>query len=195
MSDVTRVEEAFLLASQLHRGQTRKGTDVPYLFHLMAVAALVAEHGGDEAQIVAALLHDAVEDAGGLTTRELIRQRFGEDVAAIVDGCTDSDTVPKPPWRARKERFLARLAESPPRVRLVVAADKLHNAEATLRDLRSVGEEVWTRFRGGRDGTLWYYAEVVRALSLGWSHPILRDLREVVEELHAEADRRLGDQG
>ncbi|MFN8178673.1 MAG: HD domain-containing protein [bacterium] len=192
MSETTRVEEAVLLASRLHRGQRRKGTDVPYLFHLLAVAALVAEHGGDEDQVVAALLHDAIEDAGGTVAREEIRRRFGEDVAALVDGCTDADTVPKPPWRARKERFVARVADASPRLRLVVAADKLHNADATLRDLRRLGDEVWNRFRGGRDGTLWYYEEVTKSLAHGWSHPILDELRETVKALRAEAERRAG---
>ena len=182
-----RVEEAMLLASRWHRGQTRKGTDVPYLFHLLAVAALVAENGGDEDQVVAALLHDAIEDAGGDAAREEIRRRFGADVASIVDGCTDADTVPKPPWRSRKERFVAGLADASPRVRLVVAADKLHNAESTLRDLKRSGPSVWSRFRGGRDGTLWYYAAVLEALGQGWSHPILAQLSSVVAALHEPA--------
>jgi GTP pyrophosphokinase len=182
-----RVEEAILLASRLHRGQTRKGTDVPYLFHLLAVAAVVAENGGDESQVVAALLHDAIEDAGGAAARDEIRRRFGDEVAAIVDACTDADTVPKPPWRARKERFIAGLGAASPRARLVVAADKLHNAEATLRDLHREGPVVWSRFRGGRDGTLWYYAAVVDALARGWSHPILGQLSTVVAALHEES--------
>jgi GTP pyrophosphokinase len=182
-----RVEEAILLASRLHRGQTRKGTDVPYLFHLLAVAAVVAENGGDESQVVAALLHDAIEDAGGADARNEIRRRFGDDVAAIVDGCTDADTVPKPPWRARKERFIAGLSGASPRVRLVVAADKLHNAEATLRDLRREGPVVWSRFRGGRDGTLWYYTAAVDALARGWSHPLLAQLSTIVAALREEA--------
>ena len=180
-----RLEEAVLLASRLHRGQTRKGTDIPYLFHPIAVAALVAEHGGDEGQILAALLHDAIEDGGGNAAREEIRTRFGEDVAAIVEACTDTDTTPKPPWRARKERFLERLESVPPRARLVIAADKLHNAECTRRDLREGGPPVWDRFRGGREGTLWYYDAVRRALSAGWDHPILVDLAAAVDALRS----------
>jgi GTP pyrophosphokinase len=185
----TRLEEALHLAARLHRGQTRKGSELPYLYHLLAVCALVAEHGGDENQVVAALLHDAIEDAGGSVAREEIRRHFGDDVATLVDGCTDAETVPKPPWRERKERFLARLAKAPPRVRLVVAADKLHNASTTLRDLRREGEAVWARFRGGRDGSLWYYGEVVRALGSGWSHPVLGELAAAVDTLRGEALR------
>ena len=170
---------------ELHRGQTRKGGDTPYVAHLLAVCALVLEYGGDETQAVAALLHDAVEDAGGDTVRAAIRERCGEAVLAIVEGCTDADTVPKPPWRERKERFLVRLAGAPPEVKLVVAADKLHNAVCTLRDLREHGPSVWGRFRGGRDGTLWYYAEAVRALGTGWTHPILDEVARVTAALDA----------
>jgi len=185
MSD--RLGEALRLAARLHRGQTRKGSEVPYLAHLLAVAVLVAEHGGDEDQIVAALLHDAIEDAGGAAAREEIGRRFGEDVAAIVEGCTDTDVVPKPPWRDRKERFLGRLASAPERVRLVVAADKLHNVSATLRDVRRDGSAAWRRFRGGREGTLWYYGAAVESLARGWSHPILDELRDAVATLRARA--------
>lgn len=177
--------DAVGLAAGLHAGQRRKGSDTPYLAHLLAVCALVLEHGGDEAQAVAALLHDAIEDAGGDAARAVIRARFGEDVLAIVEGCTDTDETPKPPWRARKERFLQRLAAAPPRVRLIVAADKLHNASATLRDLRREGPTVWERFRGGREGTLWYYAEAVRALRSSWTHPLVDELEAVVGRLAA----------
>ena len=188
MSDVRemtdRFEEALAWAAHLHRGQTRKGSDTPYVSHLLAVCALVLEHGGDEEAAIAALLHDAIEDGGGDAVRTEIRARFGADVAALVEGCTDADSIPKPPWRARKERFLERLAQATPRVRLVVAADKLHNAAATLRDLRREGNTVWDRFRGGRDGTLWYYREAVRALRRGWSHGIVDELAEIVERLN-----------
>lgn len=182
-----RLADALRLAAELHAGQRRKGSDTPYVAHLLAVCALVLEHGGDEAQAVAALLHDAVEDAGGDPVRAVIRERFGDDVLAIVEGCTDTDETPKPPWRARKERFLARLAQAPPRVRLVVAADKLHNVTCTRRDLAREGAAVWTRFRGGREGTLWYYDAAVRALRHGGSHPVVEELAREVSALQAES--------
>jgi (p)ppGpp synthase/HD superfamily hydrolase len=185
---ISRIRDAIDLAAELHGDAHRKGSDVPYLFHLLAVAAIVAEHGGTEDEVVAALLHDAVEDAGGAAVRDIIARRFGGDVGAIVDACTDTDVVPKPPWRPRKEAFVASLANTPPSVRLVVAADKLHNVRCTARDLRARGADVWSLFRGGKDGTLWYYDAVRDALARGWSHPILGDLRRSIAELHELAD-------
>jgi len=183
-----RVAEAIAWAEELHAGQTRKGSRVPYLFHPLAVAAIVAEHGGGETEVIAALLHDAIEDGGGAPVRAHIASRFGAAVAAVVERCTDTDTTPKPPWRARKEAFVAGLADADPATRLVVAADKLHNARCTVRDLRREGEPVWGRFRGGRDGTLWYYRAVLEALAAGWTHPVLDELRVEVAAL-----ARLGD--
>lgn len=174
-----RIEEAFLLASELHEGQRRKRTGVPYVFHLMAVAALVAEYGGDEDQVVAAFLHDAVEDAGGAPTRELIRERFGERVAVLVDGCTDSDEEPKPPWRPRKEAYLRRLRGEPADVRLVSVADKVHNSRSIVAAQRA-GEDIWSRFQGGKEGCLWYYREILAAAGDGWGHPILDELARTV---------------
>lgn len=182
-----RIADAVRLAAELHAGQRRKGSDAPYVAHLLAVCALVLEHGGDESQAVAALLHDAIEDAGGDAVRAVLRGRFGEDVLALVEGCTDTDETPKPPWRARKERFLEGLAAASPRVRLVVAADKLHNAATTRADLARDGARVWERFRGGREGTLWYYRAAVDALQRGWSHPIMAALAREVAALEAEA--------
>jgi GTP pyrophosphokinase len=141
-------------AACLHAGQTRKRTDRPYIGHLLGVTALVLENGGDEDEAIAALLHDAVEDQGGVITLEAIRRKFGDRVARIVEGCTDSFTTPKPPWRQRKEDYLARLRTALPDVRLVSAADKLNNAREILRDYRTEGEAVWARFNGGKDGTL-----------------------------------------
>jgi len=182
-----RVRAAIDWAAELHDGQTRKGSRVPYLFHLLAVAATVADHGGTEDEVVAALLHDAIEDTAE-ATRATVARRFGENVAAIVSACSDADGEPKPPWRPRKEAFVASLARATPSVRLVVAADKLHNARCTARDLRAEGPAVWERFRGGRDGTLWYYGAVRRALADGWSHPILDELAGAVAELDGLAD-------
>jgi (p)ppGpp synthase/HD superfamily hydrolase len=153
----TRFDDALVFAADLHRTQVRKGTDIPYLSHLMAVAALVLEHGGDEEQGIAGLLHDAAEDQGGVKTLDEIRLRFGEGVARVVADCTDSWVEPKPPWRARKEAYIAALPHKDRRSLLVSLADKAHNAKAILYDLRRVGAALWPRFSGGRDGTLWYY--------------------------------------
>jgi (p)ppGpp synthase/HD superfamily hydrolase len=167
----SRFEEALAYAARLHGGQIRKVLGTPYIAHLLSVAALVIEDGGGEDEAIAALLHDAIEDQGGDTVRQEIRRRFGNRVVAIVDGCSDADTVPKPPWRERKERFLASLAAAPPEVLRVAAADKLHNARSLLRAYRQLGEPLWERFRGGRAGTLWYHREVARAIAecrQGW---------------------------
>jgi (p)ppGpp synthase/HD superfamily hydrolase len=182
-----RLREAVDLAFRLHAGQTRRGSRAPYVFHPLAVAGLVADAGADEDQVIAALLHDAVEDAGGADTRAEIARRFGEDVARLVDACSDTDRTPKPPWRERKEAFLGRLRGEPARVRLIVTCDKLHNVRALVRDLRAVGPELWSRFRGGRDGTLWYYDEVTAALADGWGHPLRDELERAVRELREAA--------
>jgi (p)ppGpp synthase/HD superfamily hydrolase len=183
MELTSRFEDALAYTTRLHRTQMRKGSGVPYMSHLLGVTSLVLTYGADEDEAIAALLHDAVEDQGGPETREAIRQRFGGRVAEIVDGCTDSDETPKPPWRERKEAYIAHLREAAASVRLVSAADKLHNARAIARDYRIVGEDVWRRFRGGREGTLWYYAALVDVLSEAGGGAIVEELRRTVEEL------------
>lgn len=180
-----RFVDAFALAEGLHRKQHRKGSDVPYITHLMAVAALVGEYSGDEDQVIAALLHDAVEDQGGRATLEQIRERFGETVARYVVGCTDAHTEPKPPWLERKTAFLTALRSAEPAVKLIVAADKLHNVRTLINDYHGVGEVLWDRFTGKRAGTLWYYREALNALNDGWDHPILREYREAVDRMEA----------
>lgn len=155
-----RFEEALNFCVRLHSQQRRKGTHIPYIAHLLAVTALVLEDGGDEDLVIAALLHDAVEDQGGLDTLQMIKIKFGDRVADIVDGCTDSYTVPKPPWRERKERYLDHLQAANLDVLRVSLADKLHNSRSILRDLRLSGDDTWSRFNGGKEGTLWYYREL-----------------------------------
>jgi (p)ppGpp synthase/HD superfamily hydrolase len=177
-----RFEQALVHAARLHRGQLRKGAGVPYISHLLAVASLVLQHGGDEEEAIAALLHDAIEDIGG-DVRPEIRERFGERVLEIVEGCTDSDEIPKPPWRGRKQVYIERLAGASASVRLVSAADKLHNARAVLEDYRQIGEALWERFRGGRQGTLWYYRAVTDALRRAEATPLCEELDRVVTEL------------
>ena len=179
----SRFEQALVFATQLHKDQRRKGSGVPYISHLLAVAALVIEHGGDEDVAIAALLHDAIEDQGGPKAREEIRRRFGDRVTGIVDDCTDSETIPKPPWKERKRAYIAHLGEASASARLVSAADKLHNARSILNDYRSLGEEVWQRFQGRKAGTLWYYRSVLDALSQAGRTPLIEELDRVVGQL------------
>ncbi len=178
-----RYDAALVFAHQLHRHQKRKGTETPYISHLLSVSALVLEHGGTEDQAIAALLHDAVEDQGGDAIRQEIRRRFGDQVAAIVDDCTDTDQTPKPPWRARKEAYLDHLRLVSETSRLVSLADKVHNARTILADYRTVGEALWSRFEGGRDGTLWYYRSLVEVFTSGPPSPLVNELERTVAEL------------
>jgi (p)ppGpp synthase/HD superfamily hydrolase len=152
-----RFEQALVYATQIHAGQTRKGSAVPFIAHLLGVTALALEHGANENQAIGALLHDAAEDAGGEERLADIRTRFGEAVAAIVSDCTDTFITPKPPWRARKEAYIAHLPQSHSGALLVSCCDKLHNSRAIVADLRERGAATWEKFRGGRDGSLWYY--------------------------------------
>jgi (p)ppGpp synthase/HD superfamily hydrolase len=181
-----KFEQALPYAARVHRDQVRKGTSTPYVTHLLAVASIVGENGGTEDEVVAALLHDAPEDQGGEARLGEIRARFGDGVAEIVDGCTDTYETPKPPWRERKERYLAHLGGASGSVRLVSSADKLHNARAVLSDYGLVGEDLWTRFNGGKEGTLWYYRAVVDTLR--GDGPVVEDLDRVVTELEAVSE-------
>ncbi len=185
-----RFEQALLLATRLHAGQTRKETDIPYVGHLLAVTGMVLENGGDEDTAIAALLHDAIEDQGHQITLDDIRARFGDPVADIVAGCTDATTYPKPPWRGRKETYLAHLRHASAAERLVSTADKLHNARAILADYRILGEALWSRFNGGREGTLWYYRSLVEALRAAGPTPLLDELTRVVGEIERLAGRK-----
>src|SRR4028118_1856994 len=178
-----RFIDALTFATQLHAGQTRKGSEVPYIAHLLGVASTVLEHGANEDEAIAALLHDAIEDQGGAATREEIRRRFGDTVTEIVDGCTDAETTPKPPWRQRKEAYIAHIPTASASVRLVSAADKLHNSRSILNDYRVLGESVWKRFKGGKEGTLWYYRSLVEAFRKTGSTPLIDELDRVVSEL------------
>ena len=187
----SRLENALVFAAQLHREQWRKGSNVPYVSHLLAVSALVIEHGGDEDEAIAALLHDAIEDQGGPKTRDEILRRFGERVTGIVEGCTDSQTIPKPPRKERKLAYIAAISDKSPSVQLVCAADKLHNARSILSDYRTLGEEVWQRFVGGREGTLWYYGAVVQALIQSGRTPLVDELERVVGEIGRLAGKQL----
>ncbi len=159
--DSERLSDAFALAAHLHAGQTRKGTGIPYLSHLLAVAALVMENGGDADQVIAALLHDGPEDRGGEATLAEIRQRFGERVARIVLECSDTFETPKPPWRARKEQYIGILENAAPDTYLVSIADKVHNLGTIVRDYRELGEALWQRFTKDGPDVLWYYSTLL----------------------------------
>jgi (p)ppGpp synthase/HD superfamily hydrolase len=180
-----RFKEALDYALELHGDQQRKGSDTPYIAHLLAVASLVLEDGGDEEQAIAALLHDAPEDQGGLDTLEAIRQRFGDRVADIVHGCTDTYEMPKPPWRQRKENYLEHLRMAPEDVRRVSLADKLHNARSILTDLLRSGEDVWARFNGGKEGTLWYYRSLLFVFRSRGESPLVTELGWVLQRIES----------
>jgi (p)ppGpp synthase/HD superfamily hydrolase len=179
----SRFERALRTAYQLHHRQVRKGSHTPYIAHLLSVAALVLEHGGDEKTAIAALLHDAAEDQGGTETLDRIRVEFGPQVAAIVADCSDSLTTPKPPWRERKEKYLAHLLTATPEVQLVSLADKVHNARSILNALRFSGDIVWDRFNGGREGTLWYYHRLVEIFDQLPETPLSIQFNEIVAEI------------
>ncbi|MBD2577763.1 HD domain-containing protein [Oscillatoria sp. FACHB-1406] len=180
-----RFTEALTFATRLHAQQVRKGSGVPYVAHLLGVASIALEYGASEDEAIAALLHDAIEDQGGIPTREEIRRRFGDAVTAIVEGCSDSQTLPKPPWRDRKERYLAHLKTASASVLLVTSADKLYNARSLLKDYHLVGEDLWQRFAGGKDGTLWYYGALVKALREAGSSALVEEFAAVVGQLQS----------
>jgi (p)ppGpp synthase/HD superfamily hydrolase len=183
-----RFDRAVELAHRVHRQQARKGTQIPYLAHVLGVAAIVLEYGGNEDEAIAALLHDTIEDAPpdfpAAKVRSEIRAAFGDVVLAIVEHCTDTDVQPKPPWRARKAQYLAALEHAPEIALRVSAADKLHNVRALIRDYRSHGELLWNRFNpeAGKPGTLGYYRALVEVFKRRMPGPLADDLeRELVE--------------
>lgn len=186
-----RFIEALGYAAELHLQQRRKGKGQPYVGHLLGVASIVIQHGGGEDEAIAALLHDAVEDQGGLPRLSEIREKFGERVAHIVDGCTDSYEVsgPKHEWGGRKRAYVAKIANESEDVRLVSAADKLANAREILSDLRSDGNAVFERFQGRKDGTLWYYRALVDVFRQAGSSPLIDELNRVVTELETLASK------
>jgi len=183
-----RLQRAFRYAAEKHAGKTRKQTAVPYLSHLMAVASLVLEAGGDEDMAIAALLHDVVEDCGGMPRLREIRKQFGPRVAKIVEGCTDSYVVPKPEWLERKKGYLREVKHADAETRLVSASDKLHNVRTILTDYRLHGENIWKRFTGKKEGTLWYY----RALSDEYQRRNPNRITRELEIAVAELERAVG---
>jgi len=187
-----RFDAALQFASGLHHQQPRKGCHIPYIAHLMAVCALVLEAGGDEDQAIAALLHDAVEDQGGIPTLNTIQHMFGERVAGIVKSCSDStvsDPEKKPDWRQRKEKYSEHLRTADADALLVSVADKLHNARAILLDYRKLGNDLWRRFNASKEDQLWYYGALVSTLQATTAPKALVDeLSAVVSELKKLAE-------
>jgi GTP pyrophosphokinase len=182
-----RLPAALDYAALHHDGQRRKGTNIPYLAHLLGACALVLDYGGDEDQAIAGLLHDVIEDCGE-QHRAVVRATFGDRVADMVEGCTDgvpdSEGV-KAPWRERKEAYLAHLRDASADTLLVSACDKLHNARAIAADVRGIGADVFTRFKAGRDGTLWYYGALLDVFGarMGQGAPLVVELRAAVAEM------------
>jgi (p)ppGpp synthase/HD superfamily hydrolase len=189
-----RFAEALAYATEVHAGQSRKGTSVPYVAHVLGVCALVLEDGGGEDEAIAALLHDAVEDGGGPPVLAEIRRRFGDRVAEIVRACSDTDETPKPPWKERKTRYVAHVRTAGPDARRVSCADKLHNARAILRDYRLHGERLWSRFNAPPEEQLWYYRSLVEAFRQPGRTALVDELERVVGELEAERKRVVGGQ-
>jgi (p)ppGpp synthase/HD superfamily hydrolase len=185
MSLSSRFLDAFAYAARLHAAQQKKGASTPYLAHLMSVTALVLDDGGTEEEAIGALLHDAVEDQGGRGRLDDIRERFGPEVAAIVEGCSDSFTTPKPPWIERKRAYVehARHLDGP--TLRVSSADKVTNATAILRDWHKVGDRVWDRFNASREDVLWYYGSLVEAFRASGGGALTEELARVVAALRA----------
>jgi (p)ppGpp synthase/HD superfamily hydrolase len=181
-----RFDDAFAYAHEVHAAQTRKGTGVPYLGHLLGVASIVIDDGGSEDEAIAALLHDAPEDAGGRERLADVRARFGEAVAKIVEDCTDSWTTPKAPWAERKKQYVEHARTLGASSLRVSAADKVHNAYAILRDLRNTGDAVWERFNASADDILAYYQSLVRAFREAGGGPLVDELDRIVRAIERE---------
>ena len=183
-----RLSEAADYALTIHAHQHRKGTTTPYISHLLGVAGLVLEHGGDEEQAIAGLLHDAVEDVGA-HQEAVIAAKFGPRVAHIVRACTDADTLPKPPWQARKEAYVAHLEHADADTLLVSCADKVHNARAIATDLRAHGIAVFDRFTGDMEGTCWYYRSLAEVFQRRLPGSLSAELAVAIADISRLADR------
>jgi len=181
-----RFVSAFELAFQLHASQMRKGSDIPYMSHLLGVASMVMEDDGDEDEVIAALLHDAVEDQGGLPTLELIQEKFGPRVTSLVSFCTDSMEIPKPPWNERKLAVLQKVTLASKSEYKILLADKLHNLRTIRNAVKRYGESVWQRFKGGREGSLWYYRELLASFRARGDHPYHDEMESALKALEGD---------
>lgn len=181
----TRFQDALVFATALHQTQRRKVSEVPYVAHLLGTASIALEYGATEDEAIAALLHDAIEDQGGATVKAEILERFGPEVTAIVEGCSDTEVTPKPPWQGRKEAYLRHLATASPSVLLVSTADKLYNALSIVKDYAEVGSEIWSRFSVPREKTIWYYQQLAIAFSQRGENPLNREYARVIRILES----------
>lgn len=181
-----RFAYAFSFAATAHAAQKRKGTEIPYISHLMSVSALVLEHGGDEDQAIAGLLHDVIEDCGA-AYEPIIREQFGDRVTRIVRACTDADTIPKPPWQERKTSYLQHLEQEGPEVLLVSACDKLHNARAIVSDQHAIGQTVFDRFSATQAQVLWYYESLAGIYRARLPGRLADEVARSVDQMHALA--------
>lgn len=191
----SRFANALAFAFEVHREQTKKGTPVPYISHLLEVAGTVLTYGGDEDEAIAALLHDAVEDHSDAVSFALLAERFGARVAAIVESCSDTSVSPKPPWKSRKERYIAHLQSADESVVIVSAADKLSNARAVIKDFRQHGDKVWARFNAGKPDQLWYYHTVTAALTRRARGTRVQPLVEELDRAVRKLERLCGSTG
>ena len=182
-------EKALIYATRIHGGQPRKKTRIPYIAHILGVAAIALEYGANETEAIAALLHDAVEDCGGAKRLRDIDRKFGKQVARIVEGCTDTDQKPKPPWLERKKAYVEHVRHASMPTKLVSASDKLHNVRAILMDYRQEGEKLWSRFGGGKQGALWYYRALVNALSGERIQSLVQEINRTLTELESSANK------
>lgn len=180
-----KFELALVYATRLHAKQIRKVDGTPYIAHLLSVAALILEAGGNETEAIAGLLHDSLEDQGGPQTQVEISQQFGAEVLEIIKGCTESEELPKPPWMERKQRYLYQLQNASPSVRLVSLADKLHNARSLLASLHQHGEEVWTYFPVGKESSLWFYQALLPIYRTTNHNSMVQEFERVLFELQS----------
>ena len=180
-----RFEEALVFAAKTHQSQIRKGSQTPYIAHLLAVTALVLENGGDEDQAIAALLHDAAEDQGGREILYEIEVRFGHRVSNLVMACSDTIESPKPPWQKRKEKYISHLLSTSSDALLISLADKVHNAQSILEDYQIVGDSLWDRFNGKKEGTLWYYRTLADTFQKIYHCPLSDKLAQIITSLES----------
>ena len=181
-----KILEAIRFSFEVHSNQYRKGTQIPYISHPLAVASLVLDNGGTETEFIAALLHDAVEDGNGEITAKEIKEKFSDEVENIVKDCSDTDIKPKPPWRERKMLHIKHASIASDSAKLVMAADKLHNIRSIISDYKIHGEDLWQRFNAPKEDILWYYRSMINALICGKTKLILRELRRLINELEVE---------
>ena len=183
-----KFEAALVYATRVH-GVSFVRRQIFRIAHILGVTAIAMEYGATETEAIGALLHDAVEDCGGAKRLRDIERKFGKAVAKIVDGCTDTDQTPKPPWLSRKKAYIAHLRHAPVSTQIVSAADKLHNLRAIVMDYRTEGDKLWSRFNGGKEGTLWYYAALLEAFPGGRRlAPLLAELDRTLTTLEALAN-------